>query len=91
MQLWVYNIKTRKLGVYHADDAGGFSVKGSSITNFTEAKSIQKKLRKPEVILSEIASGGKVFLRNVIESVRAVESKLSGRINSDTILLRVIK
>jgi hypothetical protein len=30
-------------------------------------------------------------LRNVIEGVRAVESKLSGRINSDTILLRVIK
>ena len=91
MQLWVYNIKTRKLGVYHADDAGGFSVKGSSITNFTEVKSIQKKLRKPEVILPEVASGGKVFLRNVIEGVRAVESKLSGRINGDTILLRVIK
>ena len=91
MQLWVYNVKTRKLGVYHADDAGGFSVKGSSITNYTEAKSIQKKLRKPEVILPEVASGGKVFLRNVIEGIRAVESKLSGRINGDTILLRVIK
>jgi hypothetical protein len=75
----------------NADDAGGFSVKGSSITNFTEAKSIQKKLRKPEVILPEVASGGKVFLRNVIEGIRAVEGKLSGRINGDTILLRVIK
>ena len=33
MQLWVYNTKTRKLGVYHAEDAGGLSVKGSSIVN----------------------------------------------------------
>ena len=45
MQLWVYNTKTRKLGVYHAEDAGGLSVKGSSIVNFSETKSIQKTLR----------------------------------------------
>lgn len=91
MQLWVYNTKTRKLGVYHADDRGGLNVKGSSIINFAEAKSVSKKLRKPEVMLPEVLSGGKVFLRNVIESIRAVESQLNGRINADTILLRIIK
>lgn len=91
MQLWVYNTKTRKLGVYHADDAGGLSVKGSSIINFSESKSIQKKLRKPEVTVPEVLSGGKVFLRNVIENIRAVESALNGRINKDTILLKVVK
>jgi len=91
MQLWVYNTKTRKLGVYHAEDAGGLSVKGSSILNFAESKSVQKKLRKPEVTLPDVLSGGKVFLRNVIENIRAVESALTGRINADTILLRVTK
>ena len=91
MQLWVYNTKTRKLGVYHAEDAGGLSVKGSSIVNFSETKSIQKTLRKPEVMLPEVLKGGKVFLRNVIDSIKAVESKLTGRINADTILLRVMK
>jgi hypothetical protein len=91
MQLWVYNTKTRKLGVYHAEDAGGLSVKGSSIVNFSETKSIQKTLRKPEVMLPEVLNGGKVFLRNAIDSIKAVESKLTGRINADTILLRVIK
>jgi hypothetical protein len=89
--LWVFNIKTRKLGCYIAEDISGLSLKGTTIQNFVDTKSVQKKLRKPEVILPEIASGGKVFLRNVIEGVRAVESKLSGRINGDTILLRVIK
>ena len=91
MALWVYNTKTRKLGVYHAEDAGGLSVKGSSILNFTESKSIQKKLRKPSELLPEVISGGKVFLRNAMDSIRAVESKLTGRINGDTILLRVVK
>lgn len=91
MQLWVYNTKTRKLGVYHAEDAGGLSVKGSSIVNFSEMKSIQKTLRKPEVVLPEVINGGKVFLRNAIDSIKAVESKLTGRINADTILLKVIK
>ena len=91
MTLWVYNTKTRKLGVYHAEDAGGLSVKGSSILNFVESKSIQKKLRKPDEMLPEVLNGGKVFLRNVMESIRAVDSKMTGRINADTILLKVTK
>jgi len=43
------------------------------------------------VTLPDVLSGGKVFLRNVIENIRAVESALSGRINADTILLKVTK
>jgi hypothetical protein len=90
MALWVYNTKTRKLGCYHAEDAGGFSVKGTSLTNFNETKSVQKKLRKPEVTLPEILNGGKVYLRSAMENIRAVESALTGRINEDTILVRAI-
>lgn len=91
MQLWVFNIKTRKLGVYHALDAEGFSIKGTSILNFSETKSLQKTLRKPEVTLPEIVTGSKVFLRNALESVKAKESCLTGRLNRDTILLKVVK
>jgi hypothetical protein len=90
MALWVYNTKTRKLGCYHAEDAGGFSVKGTSLTNFNETKSVQKKLRKPEVTLPEVLNGGKVYLRSAMENIRAVESALTGRINEDTILVRAI-
>ena len=90
MALWVYNTKTRKLGCYHAEDAGGFSVKGTSLTNFNETKSVQKKLRKPEVTLPEVLNGGKVYLRSAMENIRAVESALTGRINDDTILVRAI-
>jgi hypothetical protein len=69
----------------------GLSVKGSSITEFSETKSIQKTLRKPDVTLPEVLKGGKVLLRNVIADIRAKESCLTGRINDDTILLRMVK
>ena len=90
-QLWVFNVKTRKLGVYHALDASGLSIKGTTITGFSEMKSVQKTLRKPENILPEVVKGGKVFMRTVMESIRATEGKLTGRLNSDTILLRTMK
>ena len=91
MQLWVYNVKTRKLGCYHAEDAGGLSVKGTSLINFNESKSVHKKLRKPEVSLPEVMKAGKVLLRNYMDGIRAVESALTGRLNADTILLRSLK
>ena len=84
-------MKTRKLGCYHAEDAGGFSVKGTSLENFSESKSVHKKLRKPEVSLPEVMIAGKVLLRNYMDGIRAVESALTGRLNSDTILLRILK
>jgi hypothetical protein len=91
MQLWVFNTKNRKLGCYHAIDADGLSIKGSSIINFNESKSVQKTLRKPEATLPEILKGGKVYLRSALDGIRAVESGLTGRLNADIILVRVVK
>ena len=86
-------IKSKRRHNYlnNAEDAGGFSIKGTSLQNFSESKSIQKKLRKPEVSLPEIMNAGKVTLRNFMTGIRAVESPMNGRLNADTILLRVIK
>ena len=89
--LWVYNTKTRKLGVYYAADAIGLGIKGSTIQNFAESKSISKTLRKPNVTLPEVLKGGKVALRNILNDIRATEKALTGRINTDTILLRTVK
>lgn len=90
-QLWVFNVKTRKLGVYHALDVSGLTIKGTTINGFSEMKSVQKTLRKPEKLLPDVVKGGKVFMRNVMESIRAAEGKLTGRLNDDTILLRTMK
>jgi hypothetical protein len=89
--LWIFNVKTRKLGVYHALDSEGFGVKGTSLTNFSEMKSVQKTLRKPEAILPDVVKGAKVFLRNVMENIKSKDAKLNGRLNKDTVIVKIIK
>lgn len=90
-QLWVFNTKTRKLGCYFSIDSSGLSVKGTTLLNFDETKSIQKTVRKPEVVLPGVINAGKVALRKTLTDINAVDQAMTGRINSDTILLRVIK
>jgi hypothetical protein len=89
-ELWVYNVRTRKLGKYVAEAMGGaLTVKGTAIVGFSETASVQKTLRKPDVQLKEFLSAGKIQLRKFIEDIKATEIKLTGRINPDTILLKV--
>jgi hypothetical protein len=89
-ELWVYNIKTRKLGKYVADSLKGpLNVKGTGIIGFDEHKSVTKTLRKPADTLKEFSKATKVQLRKFLDDIRATETKLNGRINSDVILLRV--
>lgn len=90
-QLWVYNVKNRKLGRYVAEDQGGvLGVKGTSITGFSDTKSTQKTLRKPEEQIKTFLASTKIELRKYIENIKTTEIALNGRINSDTILLKVI-
>jgi hypothetical protein len=88
-ELWVFNTKTRKLGKYIAADFSDLSVKGTSITGFSEMLSVQKTLRKPAEQLKEFKSAGKVALRKFLEDIKSVDIKLNGRINEDTVLLKV--
>jgi hypothetical protein len=89
-QLWVYNTKNKKLGVYHAEDAGGFGVNGSTLTNFNEGKSVARTLRKPKDVLTNVMKSGKIALRNILPALTTAETPLTGRINKDTILLKVL-
>jgi hypothetical protein len=88
-KLWVYNVKTRKLGVYVAADAAGLDVKGSAIQNYKYNESICKTLRKPKDVLSKVLDGGKIVLRKVMSQINSKPVELNGRINDQTILLRV--
>lgn len=90
-QLWVYNTKYRKLGVYKSDTHQGLSVKGTTIQGYVPAESMQKTLRKPEEVLKAVLGGGKIVLRKVLDNVKAKPQELNGRINAETILLRVVK
>jgi len=99
-ELWVFNVKTRKIGRYLAQnldpmrqgrEGSGLGIKGTSITGFNEEMSIQKTIRKPEEKLAEIKGAGTRKLNKFLEEINAVDIKLNGRINPDTILLKVIQ
>jgi hypothetical protein len=89
-ELWVYNTKSRKLGKYVANEFQDLAVKGTSILNFSETLSICKTLRKPEEKLKEFKAAGKVQLRKFLEDINATDTRMNGRINEETILLKVV-
>jgi hypothetical protein len=91
-ELWVYNTKTRKLGIYIADQyAGTLTVKNSSIMGFDANASVQKTLRKPKDQLKEFTANGKPAAKKWFKGIKATEIKLNGRISNDIILLKVYK
>jgi len=88
-ELWIFNTKTRKLGRYVADEYKDLGVKGTTITGFNTTASVCKTLRKPEEKLKEFKAAGKVQLRKFLDSINATDTMMNGRINEETILLRV--
>jgi len=97
-EVWVFNTKTRKIGKYVASnidpkgmgrEGTGLSVKGTTIQGFDEAQSIQKTLRKPDEQLKEFKAAGKVKLRKFLDEIKTTDTKLNGRFNPDTVILRV--
>lgn len=90
-QLWTFNVKYRTLTVYNAIGPSGLSVKGTTIIGYDEKTSIVKKLRKPNDILKALSGATKVSLRKFMDTVKAVSKPANGRINKDTVLVRVGK
>jgi hypothetical protein len=88
-ELWVYNSKSRKLGKYVAAEYQTLSVKGTTITGFNETASVCKTLRKPEEKLKEFKAAGKVQLRKFLDDINATDTRMNGRLNEETILLKV--
>ena len=87
----VFNSKTRKLGMYIAKTSEGLSVKGTSITEFTE-KSMQKTLRKPAEQLKEYKDQNtQRRIETWFGKIKSVETVMNGRMNEDIMVLKVFK
>ena len=87
----VYNTKTRKIGFYYSSNISGLTVKGSSISNFTEM-SKQKTLRKPEIQLRDFKEQNtQKKAETWIKNIKSTEISLTGRLNEDTMILKVFK
>lgn len=91
-EIWTYNTKTRKLGVYVADDYSKvLTVKGAGLLGYSEKHSVQKTLRKPVDQLKQFMVLGKPAAHKFLGSIKTSEIKLNGRFNEHTVILRAYK
>ena len=89
-RLYTFNTKYKVLIEYCTQSANGFEISGSTIKNFDKVNSREIKLRKPDEFLP-------IVLKKTIKQIDVEWSKLTtktiktnGRINKETILLRVM-
>ena len=89
-RLYTFNCKYKVITEYVTDSPSGFIISGSTIKNFNKATSRAVTLRKPDELLP-------IFLtkspKQIDEGWKTVTTKTfapNGRINKDTILLRVL-
>jgi uncharacterized protein (DUF1778 family) len=84
-EVWYYNTKYRRIGVYKAEN-GTVSVKGTTIIGFDIKESKAFTLRKPEDFFKGLAMG-KRALANAMKTLTTKPSQPNGRINEETIIL----
>jgi hypothetical protein len=89
-KLIVFNTKYRQLSLYETLDPAGFIIKGTTIQNFSKDNSKTKTLRKPKEILKNCLGGIRAF-NNAWNSLKTKEKTPTGRLNENTIILKVHK
>ena len=88
-QLWLFNTKYRRLTVYNSMGPAGLSIKGTTLQGYDPDDSYTKTVRKPDDVLPNVLKGGKRILKNLMSTINSKESQPNGRINGETVLLRV--
>lgn len=87
--LVVFNTKYRYMMLYIAEENKTLFVKGTTIINFDQSKSLRKTIRKPQETLNKILSGTPASILKTFESIKTAPVPVtSGRINEEIILLR---
>lgn len=95
--LVVFNVKTRKLGIYYTSvedplgsgrDGAGLTVKGTTLQRFDDEKSVACTLRKPMEQLQEVKTlNTRKKFENWFAKLTTTPVKMNGRINPETVLI----
>jgi len=88
-EVWVYDVKRKRLGLYKSKHDGGLGVHGTSITGYDDKLSYEKTLRKPGEQLPNIVKKSKNALHEAVGKIRGKQMKVKTRINPNMILLKV--
>ena len=92
----IFNTKYRKIGIYYANDASGFTCKGTTLQNFDESISEEKTLRntKDKKISDWVLEFRKATVKKVDKifiDIKTTNTKMKGRFNNEIIILKVFK
>ena len=88
----VYNTKNRKLGIYEATHKHhGLALKGTTLLNYDTDGALQKTVRKPQEVMEKLNTGGLQAIKNTFNALSTTETKLNGRLNKETVLIRIFQ
>ena len=90
IRLYTFNTKSRILTEYITQSVNGFEISGTSIKNIDTVNSRQIKLRKPDEFLPMVLNKTVKQIDTEWKKLTTKQSTPNGRINADTILLRVL-
>jgi hypothetical protein len=89
--MYLFNTKNRVMKYLISDRRDGFTVKGSTIHGYDVEASFKKMLRKPEAMIETIGKATKSKAMKEFKALKTKESATDGRINRDTVILKIIK
>lgn len=89
-EVWVYDTKRKRLGVYASEYSGTLSVKGTVIDNYSLGKSYEKTVRKPEKV-TEFMRCRKNGLHKFMSGMRGKQFPVKTRSQPSMVILKVIK
>ena len=91
-ELWTFNTKSKVLSVFRARGPAGLEVNRTAIAGYDADTSMSKKIgRKTDEILKSVTTSGKVTLRKLFDTINTDQLKFVDRLNSSTILLKVVR
>jgi hypothetical protein len=89
-EVWVYDTARKKIGVYASEYEGTLSVKGTSVDNYSEAKSYEKTMRRPEVQVPEFMAARKNGLHKFVDTIKGKKLSARKRLLPSMVIVRVI-
>lgn len=89
-RLYTFNTKNRMLTEFITQDVKGFEISGTSIKNLDKVNSRSVKLRKPELFIPIVLGKTPNQINKEWKTLTTKTTAPNGRLNGDTILLRVM-
>ena len=89
-RLYTFNTKTRVMTEYVTNAVSGFEVSGSTLKNIDTTVSRCTRLRKPDQFIPIVQKKTRLQIDKEWKTLTTKTTVPNGRINKDTILLRVM-